>query len=189
MARTTERLTALRVTRAKKPGMYPDGGGLYLQVTGAGAKSWIFRFMLQRRPREMGLGPLSAVSLADARRKAAECRALKATGIDPIAAKNDAKLRAKLEEAKAITFKAAAAAYIAAHRAGWRNAKHVSQWENTLATYAQPVIGDVAVQAVDTALVLKVLEPIWTTKTETATRLRGRLEAILEDRLLSIDIE
>jgi integrase len=180
MARTVGKLTALKVGRPLKPGMYADGAGLHLQVTGAGAKSWIFRFSLHGKAREMGLGSLSAVSLADARTKAAECRRLRQDGIDPIEARKTQRQQAALDAAKTLTFKEASASYIASHKAGWRNEKHVSQWENTLATYAEPVIGALSIQAIDTALVQKVLDPIWKTKPETASRVRGRIEAILD---------
>jgi len=160
--------------------MYADGAGLYLQVTRAGAKSWIYRFSLAGKAREMGLGSLSAVSLSEARIKAGECRRLREEGVDPIEARKARRLQAALDAAKTLTFKEAAASYIASHRMGWRNAKHATQWENTLATYAEPVIGALSIQAIDTALVLKVLERIWKAKPETATRVRGRIEAILD---------
>jgi integrase len=180
MARILGRLTALKVARASKPGMHPDGGGLYLQVTGAGAKSWVYRFSLRSKSREMGLGSLSAVSLVDARAKAAECRRLRQEGVDPIDARKVSRAQFAFDAAKALTFKDAASAYIASHRAGWRNQKHAAQWASTLKTYAEPIIGSVSVQAIDTALVLKVLEPIWTTKPETAGRVRGRMESVFD---------
>jgi integrase len=177
--RGTKRLTALKVARAKRPGMYADGGGLYLQVTEGGA-SWVYRYMLAGRAREMGLGPLALFGLSEARSKALDARRLRHEGIDPIEARRAIRAQARLDNAKAITFKQCAEGYIAAHRVGWRSGKHAAQWGVTLATYAAPVIGDLPVSAVDTALVLKVLEPIWTTKPETASRLRGRIEAILD---------
>jgi Arm DNA-binding domain len=180
MARTVGKLTALKVGRPLKPGMYADGAGLYLQVTGAGAKSWLFRFSLHGKAREMGLGGLVAVSLADARAKAAECRRLREHGIDPIEARKSRREQATLDAAKTLTFKEASASYIASHKAGWRNEKHASQWENTIAAYAEPVLGRLSIQAVDTGLVMKVLGPIWQTKPETASRVRGRIEAILD---------
>jgi integrase len=180
MARILGRLTALKVARASKPGMHPDGGGLYLQVTGAGAKSWVYRFSLRGKSREMGLGSLSAVRLVDARAKAAECRRLRQEGIDPIDARTASRAQFAFDAAKALTFKDAASAYIASHRTGWRNEKHAAQWASTLKTYAEPIIGSVSVQAIDTALVLKVLEPIWNTKPETAGRVRGRMESVLD---------
>lgn len=180
MARTTGRLTALQVTRvAKRPGMHHDGGGLYLKATESGA-SWVLRYMLDGRPRYMGLGPLALYGLSEARAKALEARRLRHEGVDPLEARRTARSKLRLEAAKAITFKECASQYIAAHRAGWRNDKHAGQWQATLETYAEPVIGGLPVQAIDTALVLKVLEPIWTKKPETASRLRGRIETVLD---------
>ena len=180
MARIIGKLSALKVDKAKQPGMYGDGGGLYLRVTGDGAKNWVFRFMLNGRPRWMGMGPSHTVNLAEARRRAGDHRLRRHDGIDPIEARRAERLQARLDAAKAVTFKQSAESYIKAHRPGWRNAKHAGQWEATLATYAEPVIGKLSVQAIDTALVLKCLEPIWTEKPETAGRVRGRIEVILD---------
>jgi len=180
MTRAIGKLTALKIGRPLKPGRYPDGGGLYLQVSPTGTKSWFYRFSLHGSRREMGLGSLSAVSLAHARAKASECRRLRQGDVDPIYERNARRQQAALDAAKTTTFKQAAASYIASHKAGWRNAKHASQWENTLATYAEPVLGRLSIQEIDTALVLKVLQPIWKTKPETASRVRGRIEAILD---------
>jgi integrase len=180
MARTIGRLTALKVDKAKRPGMYADGGGLYLRVTHSGTKNWVFRFMLNGRPRWMGVGPLHIIGLAEARNRAAGFRLQRHDGIDPIERRHAERQGARLDAAKAMTFKESAAMYVASHRAGWRNPKHAAQWEATLATYAEPVIGGLSVQAIDTALVLKVLEPIWTVKPETAGRVRGRIESILD---------
>ena len=180
MARIIGRLTALKVGKAKQPGMYGDGGGLYLRVTPDGTKNWVFRFMLNGRPRWMGMGPLHTIGLAEARARAAECRRQRHDGIDPIDARRAERQQARLDAARTITFKECAERYIAAHKAGWRNEKHAAQWEATLATYAEPVMGKLSVQAIDTGLVLKVLEPIWTAKPETASRLRGRIEAVLD---------
>jgi integrase len=184
MAQFVGRLTALKVMRVTRPGVYNDGAGLYLQVTGDGitklGKSWIFRYMLRGKEREMGLGSLSTIGLADVRIKAAECRRLKAEGIDPLDARRAERARAALEAAAAMTFRECAEKYVSAHRDGWRNAKHAAQWEATIKTYAEPVIGAVAVHDVDTALVMKILEPIWSKKAETASRLRGRIEAVLD---------
>ena len=178
--RAHNRLSALAVGRLQLPGMYADGGGLYLQVSRTGTKSWIFRFSLNGREREMGLGPFHTVSLSEARDLALEARKLKHRGIDPIDARQAERSARNLEAAKAVTFKQAADAYIKANRTAWKNAKHAAQWEATLAAYAEPVFGDFAVAAVDTTLVMKAIEPIWTTKPETASRLRGRIETILD---------
>ncbi len=180
MARRIDRLNALAVSRAKKPGLYADGGGLCLQVTASGAKSWVLRYMLNGRARSMGLGSLNAVGLSDARELAREARRLRAAGIDPIDDRNNRRSGALLEEAKSKTFKDCATAFINAHKASWQNAKHVSQWTNTLTTYVYPVFGDFPVQGIDVSMVTRVIEPIWTEKTETAMRLRGRIEAVLD---------
>jgi integrase len=128
----------------------------------------------------MGLGSLSKVPLATARNAAEQCRKLLGCGLDPVAERNTERERAALEVAKAITFSEAAERYISAHQSKWRNEKHVGQWRATIATYVEPVFGKMAVQTVDTGLVLSVLEPIWTTKRETASRLRGRIENVLD---------
>jgi len=180
MARTNNRLNALTVTRLHTQGLYPDGGGLYLQIAQGGARSWVYRFMLQGRAREMGLGSLRDVGLAKARVRAAEARKLRAEGMDPIEHRQARKRGAILAASRAMTFENCAKAYIEANKIAWRNAKHVRQWESTLRTYCYPVFGPVSVQDLDTALVLKVLEPIWSRKTETASRLRGRIEAVLD---------
>jgi integrase len=185
MGKVLPGLSAVGVSKAKKPGLYADGGGLYLQVTesraqkGKVVKSWLFRFKLNGHARAMGLGSGTTFTLAEARERARECRKLLDAKIDPIEARNELDQLKLLEISKGMTFAECAAAYIKAHRSGWRNAKHVSQWENTLATYAEPVLGPLPVQSIDTALVMKVLEPIWHEKTETASRLRGRIESIL----------
>ncbi|MCJ2077900.1 tyrosine-type recombinase/integrase [Methylobacterium sp. E-016] len=174
------KLTALGVARLKAPGMYGDGGGLWLQVSGKGAKSWIYRFTLGGKARAMGLGSANTFSLAEARDKARDCRKLTAEGLDPIEIRSGRRQDAAVEAARAITFRSSAASYIGAHRAGWRNAKHAAQWTATLETYAYPAFGDLPVQAVDTGLVMQALEPIWSAKPETATRVRGRIESVLD---------
>jgi integrase len=176
MGRSLGKLSALFVARAKQPGLYNDGGNLYLQVESESARSWIFRYA----GRYMGLGSAFVVSLHEARELAHEYRKLRRQGNDPIEARRAEHAQQLLDAAKAITFTQCAEAYINAHRAGWRDAKHVQQWQNTIATYAGPIIGALPVQAVDTALVCKVLEPIWLTRSETASRLRGRIESVLD---------
>ncbi|TXM91607.1 tyrosine-type recombinase/integrase [Methylobacterium sp. WL30] len=174
------KLTALGVARLKTPGMYGDGGGLWLQVSGKGAKSWIFRFTLDGKARAMGLGSANTFSLVEARDRARECRKLTAERLDPIEARAGRRQEAAIEAARAITFRTCAAGYIEAHRAGWRNIKHAAQWTATLEAYAYPAFGDLPVQAVDTGLVMQALEPIWSAKPETATRVRGRIESVLD---------
>jgi integrase len=177
--RTGNKLTPLAVKNAKEPGLYGDGYGLYLQVSQFGTKSWLYRFQRDGVPRKMGLGALHTVTLADARQRAADARRALLDDIDPIDARRERRAANKLEAAKAITFKQCAERYIAAQTAGWRNEKHAAQWTATLATYAYPIIGDLPVAAIDTGLVLKVIEPIWNTKPETASRVRGRIESVL----------
>ncbi len=178
--RQLHRLTALKIGKLDEPGQYPDGGNLHFQISKTGSRSWIFKFTLRGRSREMGLGPLSSVSLASARAEAAKCRDLLRDGIDPIEARNSERKHRSLETSGPRLFKAAAADYIAQHRAGWKNPKHAMQWENTIATYAEPILGDQDVRDIDTAMIVRVLQPIWMAKRETAFRLRGRLECILD---------
>ena len=180
MARTVGKLNAMAVARAKRRGYYGDGGGLYLQVSDSGAKSWVFRFKDSGKLREMGLGPLHTIGLAEARERAQDCRRKRLDGLDPIEARKAQRMAAKLDAAKAMTFKACAERYIASHKAGWRNAKHAAQWTATLETYVYPSFGGLPVQAVDVGLVMKAVEPIWAEKPETAGRVRGRIEAILD---------
>ena len=150
MARQIGKLTALQVTKLSKPGLYGDGGGLTLQITKTGAKSWLFRFMREGKPYGMGLGPTHTISLMEARQKALEARKLLVDGINPLTAKKQSRIAAALENAKMMTFDQCAEAYIAAHRASWKNAKHVDQWTNTLATYASPVFGHLPVATIST---------------------------------------
>ena len=180
MARSINRLSPRKVATETKRGLYADGGGLYLQVSLFDTKSWVFRFTLNKKSREMGLGPLHTVSLAEARLEAEKCRKGLREGIDPIEHRNSLKATRRLEGVKFMTFRECAEAYIRSHGAAWQNVKHASQWRNTLKTYAYPFLGDLSVQAVDTGLVMKALEPIWTEKPETASRVRGRIEAVLD---------
>jgi integrase len=179
-------LTPLTVKNAK-PGSYADGGGLRLVVKETGARSWVYRYMLKGRSRDIGLGPAAGpgtVALAKARDLADDLRREVKAGIDPL----DQREQLVAEEAAAaqaaaiagITFKASAEAYIAAHEESWRNDKHRQQWRNTLNTYVYPTMGDIPVADIDTAHVMAVLEPIWRAKPETASRVRGRLETILD---------
>jgi integrase len=180
MRREIHRLTAKAVENQKRAGYFCDGGGLYLQVTPARAKSWIFRFTLGGKPREMGLGGLLAIGLAEARKRAAECRHMLVDGIDPIEARRAHSAQQALSEARTVSFEKCAQGYIAAHGGKWKNPKHAGQWKATLETYCYPVIGALPVQSVDTGLIVKVLQPIWTTKPETASRLRGRIQSVLD---------
>lgn len=176
MARELNRLSARRVATATDRGYYADGGGLYLQVTESGSKSWIFRYTRDKKSRDMGLGPLHTISLAEARQGAMAARKALLDGIDPL----DARRAALAAKAGIPRFGEAATNYIAEQRKSWTNPKHADQWTNTLTTYAFPVIGEKPVDAVDTTDLLTILRPIWETKTETATRVRQRIEAVLD---------
>ena len=191
--RNIHRLTPSAVKNAK-PGkrpdgtfrakIYPDGGGLYLQVTPGkirASRSWIFRYAdARQRERYMGLGSLDTVSLADARGKASDCRKLIEQGRDPIEARIARRAASEAQAAKAVTFDECAESYIASHGAGWRNMKHAAQWKSTLATYASPIFGRLPVPDIELGHVIRALEPIWTKKPETASRVRGRIEAVLD---------
>ena len=199
MPKKAKELSALAVSKLKTEGRYAVGGadGLHLRIAGA-SRAWVLRLAVGTRTdakgkavvhrRDIGLGSYPEVSLSEAREKARELRKQVRDGIDPIEERNATKLRAKLEAAKTKTFEECANAYIEANRAGWKNEKHVQQWQNTLATYAFPKIGQLPVAAIDTVLILNVLQQetgedkaqLWHAKTETASRLRGRLESILD---------
>lgn len=181
MAREIFKLSALKVRKTTKQGKYGDGGGLYLSISNTGNRSWIFRWRdrVTGKLRDHGLGPCWDVSLEQARAKAKLCREQVRDGGDPIGGKRAAIAAKRVELAKRLTFAECAEKYITAHRAGWRNEKHAAQWSSTLATYAMP-ISSLPVADVDTALVLKCIEPYWSTKTETMTRVRQRVEAILD---------
>jgi hypothetical protein len=190
MARGVEKLAAVSLPKLPA-GMHSDGAGLYLQVTEGGARTWVYRFMLAGRAREMGLGPLHTIKLKEAREKARECRKVRLEGIDPIEARNAKRAEARLASATAITFQQCAEAYIAAHKASWRSPKHAAQWPATLGTYVYPVFGSLPVQAIDVGLVMKVLEQnvagedepsasLWNATPETASRVRGRVESVLD---------
>lgn len=190
MARRLNLLSPKFVENASDPGRYSDGGGLYLQVSaGRNAsvtKSWLFRYMRGgTTSREMGLGAASMrkgdgyTTLSGARQKRTQAREMLEAGIDPLEAKRAHKASERLEGAKAMTFSQSAAEYIKGHQAGWKGQKHVKLWKGSLAKYVEPLIGTLPVAAVDTGLVLKVLRPIWETKTKTAVDVRSRIEMIL----------
>src|SRR5262245_21009799 len=180
MTRTRDNLSALAIRRLMTPGYHADGGNLYFRVSPGGARGWIFRFAMHGRTRDMGLGSFPDVSLAKARELAAECRGMMRDGIDPIEARRERRAADRIASAKTMTFDDCARAYIVAHEAGWRNADHRRQWAHTLAAHVSPVFGRLPVRAVDTGLVMKAIEPLWTTKPETASRVRGRIERRLD---------
>ena len=188
-------LTPLQVKNAK-PGRHADGDGLHLLVKQSGASSWVYRFMLEGKARDVGLSRCAEaiellrrsggeeLTLAQARDVAAIYRMKVKAGIDPLMERDEAAAQAaaakQAQQVASVTFRATAEAYIEANEGSWRNAKHRQQWTNTLATYVYPMIGDMAVSDVDTPHLLSVLEPIWKAKPETAARVRGRVEAILD---------
>lgn len=179
MARgVSKRLTALAIASLSREGNYSDGGQLYLRVRADGSKSWAFRYKWQTKPHWMSLGPLADLSLAEARAKATALRNDLREGRDPLAARRERQAAATNAEGR--TFDAVAGLYIEAHRAGWKNAKHAAQWQSTLDMYASPIIGKLAVGSIALDEVLRILRPIWTAKPETASRLRGRIEAVLD---------
>jgi integrase len=179
MPKVAKPLTALSIRRAK-PGYVADGNGLYLQVTDAGARSWIYRYALHGRRREMGLGPFPTISIATVRNLAAGARSLVVAGTDPIDARDAERARQRLEEARSITFSDAAEQFLQSHEGTWKNAKHRQQWRNTLGTYAHPVIGSLPVADVHTEEIVRLLDPIWNAKAETAFRVRARVERVLD---------
>jgi integrase len=193
-------LTVKRVERLKQKGRFADGGGLYLQVNQSGSKSWVFKYERtirdaagrpKRKEHMIGLGGLDTFSLAEARERARALRQKLKDGIDPLATKRAEKAQRELAAAKTLTFAQATQSYFDQHEAGWRNRKHAAQFISTLSTYAYPIIGNLPIAAIDTGLVLKVLEqrvdagrgypagPLWQARPETASRLRGRIEGVL----------
>ncbi len=182
MPKIPKEMGPLEVSRLKASGLHSVGGvtGLMLQVTATGARSWILRVKVGSKRRDMGLGAYPSVTLAQARDKAREKREMIEKGIDPIEAKKTARSALLASQVREITFMQSAESFIEAKRHEWKNAKHVAQWGSTLETYAYPVIGNLLVRDIDLPHILKILEPIWKTKTETAARLRGRIENVLD---------
>jgi integrase len=183
MARPSDRLGTKQIeklVKAGKPGMFNDGRGLYLRVSGPDAASWVFRYAAASKPKDMGLGSVADVGLAKARELRDAQRRLRVDGIDPIENRRVQRDAQRVADAKAMTFAQCAVAYIASHEAGWGNATHRNQWVNTLTRYVYPTLGGLPVAAIDTALVMRVIEPIWRQIPETASRVRGRVEAVLD---------
>ena len=182
MPKKAKELSALEVQRLKTPGLHAVGvvAGLYLQVLPSGARSWVLRVTIGGKRRDMGLGGYPGVTLAGARDQARAARETIEQGIDPIATRSTAKSILAATRGSAITFKEAAERFIEAKSGEWKNAKHHQQWTNTLETYADPVIGSMQMRDIALPHIIKILDPIWTTKTETASRVRSRLEAVLD---------
>src|SRR5712672_2419376 len=181
MPKTAKPLSAREVATIKKPGIHFDGHGLALRVGPTGAKSWIFRYTGPDGKRhDLGLGPTHTVSLAEARELALQARKIRREDKDPLAEKREARQRHRVSAAKTVTFAEAADAYIQSQMAGWRDPRAAPQWRASLRDHALPVIGTLPVDAIDTGFVMQCLSPIWTTRTETASRVRGRIESILD---------
>ena len=200
MGRRVEQLTVKRIAGINVPGRYPDGGGLYLQVRESRiegvTKSWVYRYMISGKSYELGLGPApKVVTLSEARELALDARRQVQAGVNPVEQRRAEKSEAAIAKATVKTFQEFADEYVRSHRRGWKNSKHADQWQNTLATYAYPKIGTLPVAKINTPLVLTVLEQqinvaeegrapryeqFWTARAETASRLRGRLEKILD---------
>jgi integrase len=178
--RLLNRLSALQAKRLTVPGYHADGGGLYLQINKAGNKSWVFRYTRAGKTREMGFGAYCRVPLELARDLARKNWALLAQDIDPVEQRRQKRLAQALAEASAVTFRQAALECLDRKKGAWRDAKHAQQWINTLENYAFPVFGNISVRDVDTGHVMRVLEPIWIRKHPTATRVRERIEAVLD---------
>ena len=176
----SNKLSVLKIKSIDKKGLYSDGYGLYLQVSKGLTKTWIVRYKSKEKAKSayLGLGSLKAVSLAEARKKAIEIKRLLLEGKDPLAEKNKAK--EELSKSKRHLFKDCAESYIKTHELEWKNKKHKYQWSQTLSTFAYPIMGHLPVNSIDTGIVLQALDPIWREKTETATRLRQRIEAVLD---------
>lgn len=182
MPKIAKELSALAVSRLKDKGHYAVGGvtGLYLYVTNTEAKFWVLRVVIGQKRRHIGLGGFPSVTLAQARNKAREYREMISSGRDPVEDRKATRQALALEQINTRTFEECALAYIQAKQDEWRNIKHRAQWIATLQTYSFPVIGNLDVAKVGLTEVLAVLEPIWKSKTETASRLRGRIESVLD---------
>jgi integrase len=179
MAKTTERLSALKIANLTRPGYFADGGNLYFRIASSGARGWIFRFTVAGRTRDMGLGPYPSISLAAARKAASKYLELVKQGVDPIDRRREERANQQVALARIKTFDDCAREYMVDHERAWRSAKHREQWRTSLASYVSPVFGKLPVSAIDETLVLRALKPIWHEKTETASRVRGRVESIL----------
>jgi hypothetical protein len=175
-------LNTLNIDRISEPDLYFDGRGLYLQVTGSGAKSWVYRYTLNGKARWLGLGSARDVSLKRARELRDVARGKIAKGIDPVAEKQAerAATKAANNPPRVVTFKAATERYLDDHHRDWRNPKHRAQWRSTLVTYAWPMIAEKPINEITAADIVEVLRPIWKDKNETARRVRGRIEAVLD---------
>jgi integrase len=179
VARPLHRLTAVKVARTKAPGMYADGGSLYMRIAPGGSKQWVFRYVRGGRLRDMHIGPCHTFSLAEARERATEARKLLIDGIDPLTAKRARMAALQAADAKAMTFQQCVEGFIRDNGSSWRNPRHAREWKASLIKHVYPVLGPLPVAAIDTPLVLRVLKPLWERTPETASRVRGRIENVL----------
>ncbi|ODR94218.1 hypothetical protein AUC69_03455 [Methyloceanibacter superfactus] len=180
MARETNKLSAIKVSKLRSPGRYCDGLGLWLQVADGGTKSWLFRYTRHGRARQMGLGALHTVSLAEARERARQARQIILDGEDPIELRRKQHDEARAETADMMLFKDAVARFLELHNDTWRNDKHKQQWASTLKTYAFPTLGGRPIAAIDGALITEALSSIWQRKPETARRTKQRIERVIQ---------
>ena len=180
MMREANKLSAVKVAKLKTPGRYCDGLGLWLQVSPFGTKAWLFRYTRYGRARQMGLGPLHTVSLAEARERARQARQVLLDGDDPLEIKRKKRDSARAESSEQILFKDAAVRFLDLHLNEWKNAKHRQQWQNSLKTYAHPTLGSRPIAAIDGALITGALQSIWTKKPETARRVKQRIERVIQ---------
>jgi len=179
MAKQINKLTDRGIRSQNKPGRYADGNGLYLQVGKSGAKSWIFRYMLDGKSREMGLGSIRMETLSQARDKAKQCKKLLRCGTDPIRDRQERVAVEKADNKEMLSFQKCTEGYLNVHSSSWRSARHAEIWHSSIKRFAYPIIGPIHVNKIERSHILNILDPIWREKTETATRLRGRLESIL----------
>eukprot|EP00697_Spironema_sp_BW2_P004815 gnl/Spiro4/16526_TR8900_c0_g1_i1.p1 gnl/Spiro4/16526_TR8900_c0_g1~~gnl/Spiro4/16526_TR8900_c0_g1_i1.p1 ORF type:complete len:414 (-),score=-5.47 gnl/Spiro4/16526_TR8900_c0_g1_i1:1556-2797(-) len=180
MARLTSKLTALTVQKLKEPGLYNDGGGLYLKIGPTGGKSWVFRYKVNKKPHFLGLGPIALVSLQEAREITIAHRKSILRGEDPLQQRQRSKVEQLLEQARTKTFDQCFEEFFVQKAEGLRNPKHRAQWRSTMSEYVSPVIGKIPVQEIDVPVIRKVLDPIWTEIPETANRVRNRIEQVLD---------
>jgi integrase len=179
MARQINILTDRGIKSQVKPGRYADGNGLYLQVGKSGAKSWLFRYMLDSKSREMGLGSIRMETLSQAREKAKYCKNLLRSGIDPIRNRQERVAIEKADNKEMLSFQKCTEGYLKSHSASWKSARHEEIWLSSVKRFAYPIIGSIHVNKIERGHIMRILDPIWREKTETASRLRGRLESIL----------
>jgi integrase len=178
--RQRDKLTDRKIRELKRPGFLSDGGNLYLDAWGLPNKNWVLRYARHGKTHDHGLGSYPQTSLAEARERRDEALRKLRNGTDPIEERRAERLAPKLQRARSMTFRQCADFYIAAHEQSWKNDRHRTQWQQTLESYCYPTLGDLPIQQIDTGLVMRIVQPLWHSKTETSARIRGRVEAILD---------